>query len=92
MRKRQKLLLTIYALVIFILSFAYAPYICHYEAGVDGYAGHHWRATAKKFIPRHSYNTYRFCTIDSFLLFNEMLGITIVTGSLYFLLSKKKKD
>ncbi|MBI5674694.1 MAG: hypothetical protein HZC48_02545 [Nitrospirae bacterium] len=90
MRKRQKLLLTIYALVILILIFAYTPIICHYESGINQYTGHHLRANAKKLTFQHSFKSYKFCTVDSFLLFNEILGITLVTGTLFLLLNKRR--
>jgi hypothetical protein len=92
MRKRQKLLLTIYALIILILSFAYAPIICHYDNGINAYTGHHLRATAKKLAFKNSYTSYKFCTVDSILLFNEILGITLVTGTFFLLLKKKEHD
>lgn len=90
MRKRQKLLLIIYAFFIFILSFSYAPIICHYEAGVKEYKGHYVRATARELTRQNGFRSYKFCTIDSFLLFNEILGITLITGTLFLLLKKKK--
>lgn len=89
MRKRQKLLLTIYALIMLILSFAYAPIICHYENGIKEYKGHYLRATAKKITSQSGFKSYRFCTVDSFLMFNEILGITLLTGTIFLLLSKK---
>ncbi len=92
MRKRQKLLLAIYALIILILSFAYSPIICHYEVSIDEYVGHHLRATAKKLTYQNSFKSYKFCTVDSLLLFNEILGITLVTGTLFLLLKNKKHD
>ena len=92
MRKRQKLLLTIYVLIILIFTFAYAPIICHYEGGIKEYKGHHLRETAKKLTAKTSFRSYKFCTIDSFLVFNEILGITLITGTLFILLKKKNHD
>ena len=92
MRKRQKLLLTIYALIILILTFAYAPIICHYESGIKEYKGHHLRATAKKLTLKSGFKSYRFCSVDSFLMFNEILGITLVAGTIFLLLKNKKHD
>ena len=78
----KKLLLTFYAFIVLILTFGYAPIVCHYQDGIKEYKGHHIRERASKLTFQNGFRSERFCTIDSFLLFNEILVITLVTGTI----------
>jgi hypothetical protein len=90
MNKLQKLVLALYAFAVFIITFAYVPYLCHFEDGIRKYNGHHMRAKASQLFHYEGTSIRGFCEIDSSLVFVEVFTITVMVVAAILFLQKKK--
>ncbi len=77
MRKRQKLILIIYAFYVFFFSFLYVPYSRYYQGGIKTYAGNHFRSTPFWNSPQLT----GAVSIDSDLIIAQLLAITAIAGA-----------
>ncbi len=90
MSKLQKLVLVPYALAVFVITFAYVPYICYFEDGIRKYNGHHMRAKASQLFSYEGTRIRGFCEIDTSLVFVEVFTITLMAVTAILFLQKKK--
>ena len=77
MRKRQKLILIIYAFYVFFFSFLYVPYARYYPGGIKTYAGNHLRSTPL-WIGTQPVENF---SIDADLMIAQLLAITAIAGA-----------
>lgn len=79
MRVRQKFILVIYGLTVFISSFLYVPYAQFYSGGLKTYAGYHLRSTPFWIteIPG------RYLSIDSDLILAQVVALTAMAGAAF---------
>ncbi len=78
MSKLQKLVLVPYAFAVFVITFAYVPYVCYFDDGVRKYNGHHMRAKASQIFHYEGTSIRGFCEIDSSLVSVEVFTITLM--------------
>ena len=90
MSKLQKLVLVPYAFTVFVITFAYVPYICYFEDGIRKYNGHHMRAKARQLFHYEGTSIRGFCEIDSSLVLVEVITVTLMAVAAIFFLQKKK--
>ena len=90
MSKLQKLVLVLYALAVFVITFVYVPYICYFEDGIRKYNGHHMRAKASQLFHYGGTKIRGFCEIDTSLVFVEVFTITLVAVAAILFLQKKR--
>jgi hypothetical protein len=90
MSKLQKLVLVPYALAVFVITFAYVPYVCYFEDGIRKYNGHHMRAKASQLFQYEGTRIRGFCEIDSSLVFVEVFTITLMAVAVILFLKKRK--
>ena len=74
MRKRQKLVLIIYAFYVFFFSFLYVPYVRYFEGGIKTYAGNHFRSTPFWITAR----LWGHTSIDADLIIAQILAFTAI--------------
>lgn len=94
MRKRQKLVLILYAFAVFIIGFLYVPYVRFYSDGIKTSAGHHIRIP----LLEHLFNADLwektklggYTAIDAQLIVAEVIALTAVAIAIYFILQERK--
>lgn len=91
MGKLQKLILILYTFSIFVITFAYVPFICYFEEGIRKYNGHHLRNKLGQMFHLDGSRLRGFCEIDSSLIFVEITTITLMAAAGILFLQKKKK-
>ena len=77
MRRRQKLILVIYAFYVFFFSFLYVPYARYYQGGIKTYAGNHLRSSLLWVTPQ----PLGHLSIDADLIIAQLLAITAIAGA-----------
>ncbi len=77
MRKRQKIILIIYAFYVFFISFLYIPYNRYFQGGIKTYAGNHLSSSPFWNSPQLMGNV----SIDSDLIIAQLLAITAIAGA-----------
>ena len=93
MKKRQKLVIIIYAFCVFLLGFVFVPYTSYYKDCIRSYSGHHLRAGIAKYlgIDPWSPGIYVGREINGQIMLAELFAITVVAISIFLLLQKKEK-
>jgi heme/copper-type cytochrome/quinol oxidase subunit 4 len=86
MRKRQKLILIIYSIAVFIIGFIYVPYTRYYSGGIKTHAGHYFRPTFLYMteLPKGYVN------IDAELIIAEIIALTAIFGAFYLIFKTDK--
>jgi len=84
MRKRQKLILILYAFAVFFVGFVYVPYDRYYQNGVKEFIGHHIRA---KLIPFEY--PWGYINIDAPLIIAEVIAFTALAIVAFLLLKRE---
>lgn len=85
MRKRQKLVLIIYAIVVFFVSFLYVPYARYYSNGVRTNAGNYFRSTPFWIVQMPRGNA----SIDAELIIAQVFALTAIVVAIIFVLNRK---
>ena len=85
MRKRQKIVLILYAFAVFILGFVYVPYTQYFSNGVKIHKGHHIRPTM---LWQTNISTYNV-DIDAFLIIAEVIALTAIAGAIFLVLKRE---
>jgi hypothetical protein len=89
MRKRQKLILMLYAFAVFFFTFIYAPYVRYYPNGAVQFVGHHLR-TKLMMIMQMEPQLWGYTTIDATLMLAQIFSLTGITVALFLLLQKRR--
>jgi len=86
MKKRQKMILLLYAYLVFFFGFLYVPFVQHYAPCVDSYAGHHFRHGFTEILGIEYWSGSKFTsTIDSNMIIAELFVLTaLVTAAILF--------
>jgi hypothetical protein len=95
MRKRQKLILILYAFVVFLFTFVYVPYNKFYAGGVKRYVGHHIRTRLWEYVfGQDQWPTTRIreTVIDAPLIIAEVLAFTVIAVVAVLLLQRKESS
>ena len=84
MRTRQKLILILFALAVFYISFVYVPYAQYYSNGVKTHAGHFFRPTFLYITELPGSNL----DIDAELIIAEVIALTAITTAVFLILKR----
>lgn len=85
MRKRQKLVLLLYAFVVFFTSFIYVPCDRYYQGGIKTYAGNYLRSTPLWSIPK----PWGYIAINADLILAQVIAFTAIAAYLFLLLRRE---
>lgn len=88
MRKRQKLILILYAIGVFLFSFVYIPYTRYYPGGIKTFIGHHIRPKLWWIMSEKS-DLWGDIAIDAPLIIAELLALTAIAGVAFLLLRRE---
>ncbi len=84
MKKRQKLILILYAFAVFYISFIYVPYTQYYSNGVKTHAGHFFRSTFLYIVDSPKGNV----DIDAHLIIAEVIALTAIATAACLILKR----
>lgn len=86
MKKRQKIILIVYAYLVLFFGFMYVPYIEHYAVCMDSYAGHHFRRGLTEILGIEYWSKSKVTnTIDSNMIIAELFVLTALASAAIFL-------
>lgn len=91
MKRRQKLILVLYAISVVFFGYIYVPYIEQYSNCIHSFAGHHLRPAFTNLIGISPWSRGIRSMIDSQMIFAEICILTAVAVAAILFFNDRQK-